>query len=1078
MNAIRQFNALLILFSLGAVSTLGQTTPCDSVGWKDLAAILQRIIPPKFPDRQFNITEFGAVADGKTECTSAIAEAIDECTRSGGGRVVVPAGTFLTGAIHLKSNVNLHLLKGATLLFDINPAKFLPVVFTRWEGVECMNYSPLIYAFEQQNIAVTGEGVLDGRGSESNWWAWKSGKPSQKNDRDELLAMAERGVPPDQRIFGDGHYLRPNFFQPYRCKNVLLQGVTFRNSPMWFIHPVLSENITVENVTVEGSGPNNDGCDPESCTDVLIRGCTFNTGDDCIAIKSGRNTDGRRVNVPTSNIVIQQCMMKDGHGGVVIGSEVSGGVRNVFAEDCTMDSPLLDRALRFKTNSVRGGFIENFFARRIKVGQVAEAVVKVDFYYEEGDAGKFTPTMKNVHVSDLSCERGQFAFWIKGYERSPVSCVEFENCTFRGIKKPSVLEHVSHATFRNVTINDKPIFGDEPWSQRIARSVLTMHPDSIVYATEAKSRKWNYEQGLMLEALWRTSEQSGNQQYETYARRNLDYYVGNDGSIDTYKLEDFNLDNIAPGLALLRAYAATKDAKYKRAADTLRHQLALQPRTKEGGFWHKKIYPSQMWLDGLYMAEPFYVQYAHAFGSRKDFDDIANQFIWIEQHARDAATGLLYHAWDESKQQKWANPATGSSPNFWARAMGWYAMALVDVLDDFPKEHPKRAELVGIFQRLSRALAAYRDPASGLLYQVVDQGRRPGNYLEASGSAMMTYAFAKGTRQGLLGSNYFALAGQSFQGITRRLVSVDERGLVSLHETCSGAGLGGNPYRDGSYEYYINEPRRTNDFKGVGPFLLAALELEKGFDLKSIGRNKVVGLDYYYNCEWKKTDAGKVQFHYVWEDTTNSGFSELGELIRTLGATTTAVSAAPRRKLLDKVSVYVIVDPDTRTETESPHFIENREARVIADWVKAGGVLVLLANDSANCEFQHLNGLAERFGMHFNGDSRHRVVGNNYDQGKFVQLPAHPIFDGVGKIYLKEISSLRLQSPATAILTENGMTFMAVSKLGKGTVFAVGDPWIYNEYIGTRRLPADYENGKAGRNLFEWLLGVAAPRVH
>jgi polygalacturonase len=323
-----------------------------------------------------------------------------------------------------------------------------------------MNYSPLIYAYEQENIAVTGEGVLDGQGAPENWWswsgkpqyAWKNGMPNQKNSRDALFTMAEKATPVSQRVFGEGHYLRPNFVQPYKCKNVLIEGVTFKNSPMWFIHPVLSQNVSVLHVTVEGLGPNNDGCNPESSKDVLIKNCSFNTGDDCIAIKSGRNNDGRRIGVPSENIIIQDCTMKDGHGGVVIGSEMSGGVRNVYAERCTMNSPNLERALRIKTNSVRGGYVENVFMREVNVGQVAEAVIKVDYYYEEGDAGNYTPIVRNIDVKNVKCQKSRFALWIRAYPRSPATNVHLEDCTFSSVAEPNVLDNVRGLDLLNVSI--------------------------------------------------------------------------------------------------------------------------------------------------------------------------------------------------------------------------------------------------------------------------------------------------------------------------------------------------------------------------------------------------------------------------------------------------------------------------------------------------------------------------------------------------------------------------------------------------------------------------------------------------
>jgi polygalacturonase len=454
MNAVR----CVLLFAILLVLTSSTTFSQPGGGWQNLGGILENIVPPTFPDREFNVVKYGAISDSTTDCTDAIARAVNACHAAGGGRVLVPPGVYATGPIHLRSNVDLHLMKGAVLRFSTDPARYLPLVFTRWEGVECMNYSALIYAFEQENIAVTGEGILDGRASEDHWWHWKGNSErdrakvgsGQKEARRRLLAMADRDVPVAERVMGEGCYLRPNFFQTYRCKNVLVRGVTFKDSPMWFLHPVLSRNVTVSGVTVVGFGPNNDGCDPESCTDVLIEHCLFNTGDDCIAIKSGRNADGRRVNVPTENVVIRDCRMMDGHGGVVIGSEISGGVRNVFAERCTMNSPRLDRALRIKTNALRGGILENIHMRNVEIGQVAEAVIKVDFYYEEGDTGAYTPVVRNISVSDVTCKQSRFGIWIRAYERSPASNIIISNCTFENVSEPNVMENVKDLSLLNV----------------------------------------------------------------------------------------------------------------------------------------------------------------------------------------------------------------------------------------------------------------------------------------------------------------------------------------------------------------------------------------------------------------------------------------------------------------------------------------------------------------------------------------------------------------------------------------------------------------------------------------------------
>ena len=432
--------------------------PSDK-GWNNLNKILKNIKPPKFKDKNYLITSFGAVGDGISDCTGSFSQAITKCSKDGGGKVIVPEGTFLTGAIHLKSGVNLYLSKGAIVKFSTDPSKYLPLVFTRFEGVECINYSPLIYAYDQKNIAVTGEGILDGQGSKENWWKWKASKGefSQTTARDKLVAMGENNTPVKDRVFGEGSYLRPVFFQPYKCSNILVEGVTFKNSSMWFLNPVLCKNVTFNKVSTDGVGPNNDGCDPESCTDVLIKDCFFNNGDDCIAIKSGRNNDGRRVNVPCSNIIIQGCTMKDGHGGVVIGSEVSGSVKNVYAENCVMSSPNLDRALRFKTNSERGGVIENVYARNIQVGEVGEAVILIDFYYDKGDIGKFTPVMRNFHFSNITSKKSPYALNMKAYKRSPVKNLQIENCSFENVKNPNIIENIEITKCKSVSINGKQI---------------------------------------------------------------------------------------------------------------------------------------------------------------------------------------------------------------------------------------------------------------------------------------------------------------------------------------------------------------------------------------------------------------------------------------------------------------------------------------------------------------------------------------------------------------------------------------------------------------------------------------------
>ena len=440
---------------------LAQKDPWQTV----FPSILARIKPPRFPKRTLYLDRFGAKPDGRTDCTAAFRAAIDQCSKAGGGRVVVPAGTYLTGAIHLKSNVNLEVSDGATIKFSTNPKDYLPVVFSRWEGTELFNYSPFIYAFEQQNIAITGKGTLDGQSNNEHWWpwngrpqyGWKEGMGQQRPDRNALLAMSEKGVPVKERVFGEGHYLRPQFIQPYRCQNVLIDGVTILNSPMWEIHPVLCRNVIVQNVRINSHGPNNDGCDPESCSDVLIKGCTFDTGDDCIAIKSGRNADGRRLNAPTENIIVQDCVMKDGHGGITVGSEISGGVRNLFAENCKLDSPNLDHALRVKNNAMRGGLLEDLHFRNLEVGQVAHAVITIDFNYEEGAKGSFTPVVRNYTVDNLRSSKSKYALDVQGFPSAPIMNLRLRKCTFNNVADGNIVKNVKDATLDDVKINGRII---------------------------------------------------------------------------------------------------------------------------------------------------------------------------------------------------------------------------------------------------------------------------------------------------------------------------------------------------------------------------------------------------------------------------------------------------------------------------------------------------------------------------------------------------------------------------------------------------------------------------------------------
>ena len=608
----------------------------------------------------------------------------------------------------------------------------------------------------------------------------------------------------------------------------------------------------------------------------------------------------------------------------------------------------------------------------------------------------------------------------------------------------------------------------QSWSEKMAATVMTIWKDSL-FTDPSKPAKWTYDQGVILKGIEGLWYKTGDAKYFNYMQQCMDFFVNDKGEIRTYKQSDYNLDNVLCGRILLTLYKVTSKDKYYKAATTLREQLKTQPRTNEGGFWHKKIYPYQMWLDGLYMAEPFYAQYASEFHETTPFDDIAHQFIWMEQHARDAKTGLLYHGWDESRQQKWADPKTGCSPHFWARAMAWYGMALVDVLENYPADNKYQDSLKQILTRFADAIQKVQDTKTGLWYDIINMYAGKGNYFEASASSMFVCVIAKAVRLGFLPTSYLAIAKKGYAGILSAFVETTN-GQTNLKGTVSVSGLGGTPYRDGSYDYYMSEKVVVNDPKGVGAFLQAANEMEL-LPTLGIGAGKTILLDDYYNGERKKDITGiMVPFHYKWNEWYNAGFSLLGSVFRSYGLQTKTLSEAPTAANLQKASIYLIVDPDNTADNPTPNYMQSKDADEIYNWVKAGGVLVLLHNDKGNTEFEHFNTLTDKFGIHLNEDSYNRVLNNEYETGK-VDIPAgNSILPNEKKIYQKEICSFTLKSPATAVLKKEELVIFAVAKIGKGTVFATGDPWLYNEYLDGRKLPLEYENFKAANDLAAWLI--------
>lgn len=449
---------------------LGVQSQIPKEAWKECVRIEKQIKETKFPNRSFVITDFGAKAEMPDEpCHEAVNQAIMKCFLSGGGRVVVPKGNFYLGPIVMKSNVNLHLEDGACLKFIPEQELYFPAVLTRWEGVDCYNAHPLIYANGETNIAITGKGIIDGQASNENWWhmcghsryGWKEGLTSQKKGgRDRLFHFAENFVPVYKRIMTPQDGLRPQLINLNNCNRILIEDVTLTNSPFWIIHPVFCENVIVRRAKMISHGPNSDGCDPESTKNVLIEDCFFDTGDDCIAIKSGRNADGRKWNIPSENVIVRNCHMKDGHGGVVVGSEISGGFRNLFVENCTMDSPEQDRAIRLKSNTCRGGVIENIYARNIKVGECKDAIIRINLKYEpeENCDRSHDPIVRNVYVENVTSQKSKYGIFIEGLDdRMNVYNINIDNCRFDNVQRKNYLHQCKDLNFNNLFVNGQLI---------------------------------------------------------------------------------------------------------------------------------------------------------------------------------------------------------------------------------------------------------------------------------------------------------------------------------------------------------------------------------------------------------------------------------------------------------------------------------------------------------------------------------------------------------------------------------------------------------------------------------------------
>ena len=834
-----------------------------AAGWDDneYKRIEQSIQLPKIAERQFLITSFGA----KTTATAAqnqkaINKVISLVSKKGGGKVIIPKGTWNTGAIELKSHVNLVLEEGATLHFAFEP-KLYPLVRTSWEGLACWNYSPCIYAYKATDIAITGKGTIDGGGNNDTFWQWngnprfgyKEGvtKESQKlGSRSKLLKMAEDGVPFDERKFGMGYGLRPQLVNMVHCERILIKDVKMINSPFWVIHPLLSKNITVDGVYVWNEGPNGDGCDPEACENVLIQNCVFHTGDDCIAIKSGRNNVGRLWNQPSKNIIIRNCKMEDGHGGVVIGSEISGGCENVYAENCVMDSPHLERILRIKTNNCRGGQVQNINMRNVVVGQCKEAVVKINLDYERKEIcyRGFEPIVNNVNVENVTCQKSDYGVLIIGRDSlENVYDINIKNCKFDGVVKEPVkiTGKTRNVKFDNLIINGSLVLNkeDQPYknySEWLTYSEMKRVPHSYLLDFSSKP-KWSYVMGIEMEGMLDTYEhyKEGNNAILDYLKEYPAKMIDEKGNITGYKYEDFNLDNVRTAKFILRMHNLFPTKGTEKALKTLFKQLQNQPRTKEGVYWHKAIYANQVWLDGIFMGLPFYCNYAvqtmKPKKAEKYLNDAVDQMVKTDYRTYDEKTQLWKHAWDETHQQFWANKEDGKSQHCWARALGWYVMAMTECLDAMPENYARRQEVIDLLNKAMKSVVKYQDKKTGVWYDVLDV-KSDKNYLESTASSMFAYVLLKGYRKGYLSEEYLKAGVKAYNGILKQFIKVNTDKTISLTRCCavSGLGPGPGPYvkkpnykRDGSFEYYMSEPIRDNDAKGVGPFIWASLEMEQ-----------------------------------------------------------------------------------------------------------------------------------------------------------------------------------------------------------------------------------------------------------
>ncbi len=804
----------------------------------------------------YNVKDFGAVGDGVRDDTNAVQCAINCLPK--GGRLYFPAGSYLVRPLCLKSNVTLHLDSNATVLgstcmedYPALPGEIVDccngkkIQVGTWEGNPVAMKQSLIFGEHISNVHIVGRGCIDGNAQNSDWWKDVKNQPI--------------GRP------------RLAFFNG--CRNVYFHGISAQNSPSWQMHPYFCKNVNYLDIFVGAphDSPNTDAIDPECCDGVNIIGCRFSVGDDCIAIKSGKAYIGKTYRTAAKNTNIVNCLMQFGHGAVTLGSEMAGGVKNLTVKQCRFVQT--DRGLRIKTRRGRGKFavVDDVTFQNILMDGVKTPIV-INMWYNCCDPDRYSEyntTRQKLPVDDRTPRLGKFCFkdmvcnnchvcacYADGLPERPIEQIVLQNVRFNyseqaaegypSMKNNNVLLKKAGLRFFNVkrvVLNDvvvdncdgqrvvaenvENVVSYDKIKQFVNRIVDESTPERPLWNVEHaqnKAVKWNYIDGCMLTALLELEKISGDKKYFDFVEQFVDFYVSEDGMPLQYDKNNYNLDDINEGRVLFELYDRTGKDKYLRAIELLKTQLDEQPRTHCGNFWHKKIYPNQIWLDGVYMAQVF----SSLWHKRNDGDisDVVSQIQNVHDLMRDKNSGLYYHGCDCSKQAFWCGE-DGLSSNYWLRSIGWFLVALADVCD-VCSENALVGNVKNILAEALESVAEFVDKKTHMLYQVPNFIGREGNYPETSGSAMVAYAMLKAARLGIVGKRFAQLGTKIFDGICAEYLTETD-GRLNLGGICLVAGLGpeNNRRRDGSYEYYVSEPVVENDAKGVAPFVLCYTEIAR-----------------------------------------------------------------------------------------------------------------------------------------------------------------------------------------------------------------------------------------------------------